>query len=68
MPRFLSFRPNFFVANIDRALGFYRDILGFEVTLHAPEMGLAILKKDDAQLALVLSSACSSDILWNRFE
>ena len=44
--------PSFIVTEVDRAIAFYRDKLGFETTFRAPEQGafFAIIRRDGAQI------------------
>jgi predicted enzyme related to lactoylglutathione lyase len=52
--RFLNSRPNFEVADLDRAIAFYRDVVGLELTVRADEFSLAVMGHDDAtQIALM---------------
>ncbi|MDZ7728928.1 MAG: VOC family protein [Dehalococcoidia bacterium] len=50
----LAFRPNMPVADLDAALAFYRDLLGFEAAHVEP--GLAILRSGGAEVALVVDA------------
>jgi predicted enzyme related to lactoylglutathione lyase len=56
MPEFLSCRPNLEVADLAPAAAFLRDVLGFEVEVDEPEMGLMLLRRDAVGLALVRSA------------
>jgi predicted enzyme related to lactoylglutathione lyase len=56
MPEFLSCRPNLEVADLVPAAAFLRDVLGFEVEVDEPEMGLMLLRRDAVGLALVRSA------------
>ena len=44
--RFLNSRPNFEVADLDRAIAFYRDVVGLELTVRADEFSLAVMGHD----------------------
>lgn len=48
-----SIRPNFPVGDLARAVAFYQRTLGFEVRVHAPEYGLAILGSGHIEIALL---------------
>jgi predicted enzyme related to lactoylglutathione lyase len=52
---FLSCRPNLEMADLAPAAAFLRDVLGFEVDVDEPEMGLMLLRRDAVGLALVRS-------------
>jgi predicted enzyme related to lactoylglutathione lyase len=54
---FLSCRPNLEVADLPPAAAFLRDVLGFEVEVHEPGMGLMLLRRDAVGLALVRSAS-----------
>jgi predicted enzyme related to lactoylglutathione lyase len=54
---FLSCRPNLEVAELAPAAAFLRDVLGFEVEVDEPEMGLVLLRRDAVGLALVRSAS-----------
>lgn len=56
MTEFLSCRPNLEVADIAPAAAFLREVLGFEVEVDEPEMGLMLLTRDAVGLALVRSA------------
>ena len=56
MTEFLSCRPNLEVGELAPAAAFLRDVLGFEVEVDEPEMGLMLLRRDTAGLALVRSA------------
>ena len=56
MTEFLSCRPNLEVDNLAPAAAFLREVLGFEVEVDEPEMGLMLLRRDAAGLALVQSA------------
>ena len=49
----LSMRPNLPVADLDRAVAFYRDVLGFELAARMDDAGFALMKGGSAELALV---------------
>jgi predicted enzyme related to lactoylglutathione lyase len=53
---FLSCRPNLEVGDLAPAAMFLRDVLGFEVEVDEPEMGLMLLRRDAVRLALVRSA------------
>jgi predicted enzyme related to lactoylglutathione lyase len=53
---FLSCRPNLEVDDLAPAAAFLRDVLGFEVEVDEPEMGLMLLHRDAVGLALVRSA------------
>jgi predicted enzyme related to lactoylglutathione lyase len=54
---FLSCRPNLEVSDLAPAAAFLREVLGFEVEVDEPEMGLLLLRRDAVGLALVRSTA-----------
>jgi uncharacterized glyoxalase superfamily protein PhnB len=56
MMEFLSCRPNLEVDDLAPAAAFLRDVLGFEVEVDEPEMGLMLLRRDAVELALVRSA------------
>ena len=56
MIEFLSCRPNLETDDLAPAAAFLRDVLGFEVEVDEPEMGLMLLRRDAAGLALVRST------------
>jgi predicted enzyme related to lactoylglutathione lyase len=53
---FLSCRPNLEVDDLAPAAAFLREVLGFEVEVDEPEMGLLLLHRDAVGLALVRSA------------
>jgi uncharacterized glyoxalase superfamily protein PhnB len=53
MTRLLSCRPNLEVRELAPAVEFLRTVLGFEVDMEEPEMGLALLHRDTVELAVV---------------
>lgn len=57
MSEFLSCRPNLEVDDLVPAAAFLREVLGFEVEVHEPAMGLVLLRRDAVGLALVQSAA-----------
>ena len=57
MTEFLSCRPNLEVEDLAPAAAFLREVLGFEVEVDEPEMGLVLLRRDAVGLALVRSAA-----------
>ncbi len=54
---FLSCRLNLEVDDLGSAAAFLRDVLGFEVEVDEPEMGLMLLRRDAVGLALVRSAS-----------
>ena len=54
---FLSCRPNLEVDDLAPAAAFLREVLGFEVEVDEPAMGLVLLRRDAVGLALVRSAA-----------
>ena len=56
MTEFLSCRPNLEVGDLAPAAAFLREVLGFEVEVDEPEMGLVLLHRDAVGLALVRSA------------
>ena len=56
MTEFLSCRPNLEVDDLAAATAFLRDVLGFDVEVDEPEMGLVLLRRDAVGLALVRSA------------
>src|SRR5258708_5730744 len=54
---FLSYRLNLEVDDLGSAAAFLRDVLGFEVEVDEPEMGLMLLRRDAVGLALVRSAS-----------
>ena len=57
MIEFLSCRPNVEVDDLAPAAAFLREVLGFEVEVDEPEMGLMLLRRDSVGLALVRSAS-----------
>jgi len=53
---FLSCRPNLEVDDLAPAAAFFREVLGFEVEVDEPAMGLMLLHRDGVGLALVRSA------------
>ncbi|MPZ98483.1 MAG: hypothetical protein GEU80_03935 [Dehalococcoidia bacterium] len=51
--RYLAARPNLPVSDVARSVEFYRRVLGFDVRVDAPEFGLAVVGKEDAEIALL---------------
>lgn len=49
----LSMRPNLPVEDLDRAVAFYREVLGFELAARMDDVGFALMKGGSAELALV---------------
>ncbi|HTR94875.1 MAG TPA: VOC family protein [Trebonia sp.] len=56
MTEFLSCRPNLEVADLAPAAAFLGQVLGFEVEVDEPDMGLMLLRRDAVGLALVQTS------------
>ena len=56
MTEFLRCRPNLEVGELAPAAAFLREVLGFEVEVDEPEMGLVLLRRDAVELALVRSA------------
>lgn len=54
---FLSCRPNLEVDELAPAAAFLQEVLGFEVEVDEPAMGLVLLRRDAVGLALVRSAA-----------
>ena len=52
----MSCRPNLEVDDLAPAAAFLREVLGFEVEVDEPEMGLMLLSRDAVGLALVRSA------------
>lgn len=50
---FISVRPNLPVADIERAVAFYCDVVGLEVRMRSPEYGLAHLGSGAMEIALL---------------
>lgn len=71
----MAFSVRYIVDDVDEAIRFYREKLGFEVDMH-PAPGFAALKRDDLQLYLNAPGAGSAGIAggtpepggWNRFQ
>src|SRR5215469_14263660 len=57
MNEFLSCRPNLETDDLGPAAAFLRDVLGFEVEVDEPAMGLMLLRRDAVGLALVRSAS-----------
>jgi catechol 2,3-dioxygenase-like lactoylglutathione lyase family enzyme len=53
---FLSCRPNLEVEDLGPASAFLCEVLGFEVEVNEPDMGLVLLQRDAVGLALVRSA------------
>lgn len=53
---FSGVRPNLEVDDLAPATAFLRDVLGFEVDVDEPEMGLVLLRRGAVELALVRSA------------
>lgn len=56
MSEFLSCRPNLEVVDLAPAAAFLCEVLGFEVEVDEPDMGLMLLHRDAVGLALVKSA------------
>lgn len=56
MIEFLSCRPNLETDDLAAAAAFLRDVLGFEVEVDEPAMGLMLLRREAVGLALVHST------------
>jgi len=56
MNEFLSCRPNLETDDLAPAAAFLRDVLGFEVEVDEPAMGLMLLRRGAVGLALVKSA------------
>jgi predicted enzyme related to lactoylglutathione lyase len=56
MTEFLSCRPNLEVGDLAPAAAFLREVLGFEIEVEEPEVGLVLLHRDAVGLALVRSA------------
>ncbi len=54
MPHLAAIAPFFIVSNVTKALAFYRDILGFDVTFQEPAQDpfFAIVQRDAAMILL----------------
>lgn len=71
----MSANVRYIVADVDAAIGFYRDLLGFEVDMH-PAPGFARLTRDDLVLLLNQPGAGGAGVAggnpqpggWNRFQ
>ena len=46
----LSMRPNLPVEDLDRAVAFYREVLGFELAACMDDVGFALMKGGGAEL------------------
>ena len=53
MSELLSCRPNLEVTDLGPATDFLREVLGFEVEVDEPDMGLVLLHRDQVGLAVV---------------
>jgi lactoylglutathione lyase len=58
--------PELICTDLDRSLGFYRDILGFRVLYARPEERFAYLDRDGAEL--MLEQPYGLDRLWPKAE
>lgn len=71
----MAFSVRYIVDDVDEAIRFYREKLGFEVDMH-PVPGFAALRRDELQLYLNAPGAGSGGIAggspepggWNRFQ
>lgn len=71
----MTFSVRYIVDDVDEAIRFYRERLGFEVDMH-PAPGFAALSRDGLQLYLNAPGAGSAGIAggtpepggWNRFQ
>jgi catechol 2,3-dioxygenase-like lactoylglutathione lyase family enzyme len=71
----MAFSVRYIVDDVDEAIRFYRENLGFEVEMH-PAPGFAALSREDLQLYLNAPGAGSAGIAggtpepggWNRFQ
>ena len=71
----MAFSVRYIVDDVDEAIRFYREQLGFEVDMH-PIPGFAALSRDELQLYLNAPGAGSGGIAggspkpggWNRFQ
>jgi len=71
----MAFSVRYIVDDVDEAIRFYRENLGFEVEMH-PAPGFAALSREDLQLYLNAPGAGSGGIAggtpepggWNRFQ
>ena len=57
MIEFLSCRPNLEARDIAPATAFLCEVLGFEIEVEEPEMGLVLLRRDAVGVALVRSAS-----------
>jgi predicted enzyme related to lactoylglutathione lyase len=53
--RLTGVSPVLLVSDLERSVAFYRDLLGFECTLHGDPPGFAVAVRDDAILLLSLA-------------
>ena len=53
--RLTGVSPVLLVSDLDRSVAFYRDLLGFECTLHGDPPNFAVAVRDDAILLLSLA-------------
>lgn len=52
-PRFLGLSPLIMVSDIDRSVEFYSRVLDFTATIRNPDARYALLRREDAMLALI---------------
>lgn len=55
--KYLTFRPNLPVKDLDRACTFYSEVIGLTEIQKAPEYGLAIVSRQGAEVALFQAEA-----------
>lgn len=58
--RLLSMRPNLPVADVDRAIASYRDVLGFDVRARFDDGSFALMAAGEAEVALVRDAVPAS--------
>ncbi len=57
MSEFLSIRPNLEVSDLEPTVSYLRNVLDFEVDVEEEEMGLVLLHRDGAAVAVVRTPA-----------